>query len=201
MKRLLPVLAITILLMSLIGCSSNKKTAVPTETQAMTTQQPEAVGEHYPGEDDTDVTPAVSDAYPPYTEAGGAVLATSTPAPIPGALEIPEPDPEFAVVHGILLSNVDKTPLHLMMVYAADKVPLEPGGGFVYSNQEKNSPHFETDAAGQFLLTKVPAGSYIMMMVTPFGSYGLLDAKNEEIHLDLKAGDLIDLGEVYVSWP
>jgi hypothetical protein len=201
MKRLLTVLAAALLMTTLIGCSSKQKTAVPTETQSLITEEPAAVGEFYPGEDQSDVTPAVFEAYPPFTEPGGAMLATSTPARIPGALEIPAPDPDFAIVHGILLSNVDNTPLHLMMVYAADKVPLEPGGGYVYSIQEKTSPHFETDAAGQFLLTKVPAGSYIMMMVTPFGSYGILNANNEEVHLDLKAGDLIDLGEVYVSWP
>ena len=88
-----------------------------------------------------------------------------------------------------------------MRIYAADVVLIEPSGGKVYTTQEKTSPQAATDMIGQFMITGIMPGTYYFMMVTPFGNYPLFDQANNNFELELKGGDVINFGDVYVNWP
>lgn len=114
---------------------------------------------------------------------------------------IPDSNPGIAAVYGVLKSYSDKQPLQGVMIYAADVVIVETSGDKIYTTQEKSSPHDATDNIGQFTITQIKPGNYLFMMVTPFGNYPIFDDKNLQVELELKAGDVIDFGEIYVNWP
>lgn len=108
---------------------------------------------------------------------------------------------DFGVVLGNLLSLLDKKPLSGVKIYAAEKVPIRPGDGYVITLQEKSSPQAVTNVNGQFVIESIPPNEYVLMFITPFSNHTVLDASNEEIHLSILGGDLFDLGRVYVNWP
>ena len=203
MKLSFKIITILACVLLVAACAQRPQSVTPTSMPEETATTEQQNADHYPVDDAQVTLPASTGTpYPGGFEEGmNSPQQTPTSLPPAEALEIPAPEAETAIVHGVLVSAASKEPLQLVQIYAADKVPLEPNGGYVYSIQEKSSPHDETDAAGQFLLTGIKPGPFIMMMVTPFGNYGLLTDQNEEIHLDLKAGDVIDLGVVYVNWP
>lgn len=130
-----------------------------------------------------------------------------TPSPMPEStalpLVAPVVDAQTASVYGKVysLGNSDLV-LSGVLLYVADMVPVEPQGGYIYSIQEKSSPHTETDSAGQFVFSGLQAKKYTLILKTPMGSFPLVDAeKHEQIMLDLKPGDVVNLGLVYVNWP
>lgn len=115
---------------------------------------------------------------------------------------VPEVNPDKAAVYGVLTSFTDKQPLQGVVIYAADIVIVETSGDKIYTTQEKSSPHDATDGIGQFTLTEIKPGNYLMMLVTPFGgSYPIFDKNYDQVELELKAGDVIFLDEVFVNWP
>ena len=114
---------------------------------------------------------------------------------------VPESDPDNASVYGVLTSFTDKEPLQGVVIYAADIVIVETSGDKIYTTQEKSSPHDTTDGIGQFTVSQIKPGNYLMMLVTPFGSYPLFDKDYIQLEMELKAGDVINLDEVFVNWP
>lgn len=156
---------------------------------------------------------SVETAYPISREVGGYVgtsypvgqePTSDFPGQIVGTIEpniVPDSDPDFASMYGVLNSYTDKEPLQGVMVYAADVVIVEPSGDKIYTTQEKSSPHDATDDIGQFTLVDIKPGNYLLMMVTPFGNYPIFDENNIQIEIELKAGDVINLDEVFVNWP
>jgi len=115
---------------------------------------------------------------------------------------VPESDPNNASVYGFLTSFTDKQPLQGVVIYAADVVIVETSGDKIYTTQEKSSPHDATDNIGQFTITEIKPGNYLLMLVTPFGgSYPIFDKDYIQMEIELKAGDVIYLDEVFVNWP
>ena len=114
---------------------------------------------------------------------------------------VPESDPNNASVYGILTSFTDKQPLRGVVIYAADVVVIETSGDKIYTTQEKSSPHDSTDDNGQFTISQIKPGNYLLMLVTPFGSYPIFDKDYIQVEIELKAGDVIYLDEVFVNWP
>lgn len=114
---------------------------------------------------------------------------------------VPEMNPDKAAVYGVLTSFTDKTPLQGVVIYAADVVIVETSGDKIYTTQEKSSPHDSTDDIGQFTITNIKPGNYLLMLVTPFGSYPIFDKNYDQLELELKPGEVIFLDEVFVNWP
>lgn len=110
-------------------------------------------------------------------------------------------DPNTGIVQGLVSSYSTKEPLPEIKIYMANKVPLEPEPGYVISFQEKSSPQALTNPHGQFLIHNIPPGEYVILMVTPFGTFPLGNEETNQIELDMKAGDSIDIGAAYVNWP
>jgi len=114
---------------------------------------------------------------------------------------VPESDPNSASVYGVLTSFTDKEPLQGVVIYAADVVIVETSGDKIYTTQEKSSPHDATDDIGQFTISQIKPGNYLLMLVTPFGSYPIFDKDYIQVEIELKAGDVIYFDEVFVNWP
>ena len=114
---------------------------------------------------------------------------------------VPDSDPDYASLYGVLNSFTDKEPLQGVMIYAADVIIVDSSGDKIYTTQEKSSPHDATDGIGQFTLVKIKPGNYLLMMVTPFGNYPIFDENNLQVEIELKVGDVMNLGEVFVNWP
>jgi len=114
---------------------------------------------------------------------------------------VPEMNPDKAAVYGVLNSFTDKQPLQGVVIYAADVIIVETSGDKIYTTQEKSSPHDATDDIGQFTITEIKPGNYLLMLVTPFGSYPVFDKNYDQLELELKSGDVIFLDEVFVNWP
>lgn len=158
-------------------------------------------------------TPTVEGAYPidttPGTFVGNIYPAGQEPTAVSPTevvntaepLQVPDSEDETAIILGIVLSLSTGQPLKSVDLYLADKTPLGDTGEYVYSLQEKSSPHTLTDSSGQFIIAGVKPGPYVVMMTTPFGNYIALNEDNQEIHLDLEAGDVLDLGTIYINWP
>lgn len=199
MKKPLAFSTILVIILSLSGCNPTQPTqgGVPIGvTVAYQTETPDTTGA-YPAEK----TPGtyVGNVYPadPKLTQGSSTPFEKTASPI----VIPAPDTETATLMGLISSVSTGQPLVNVTLYIAEKTPLGDSKEYVYSFQEKSSPHSLTDTAGQFIITNITPGAYVVLLTTPFGNYLALDSNNQEIHLDLIAGDVIDLEEVFVNWP
>lgn len=105
-------------------------------------------------------------------------------------------------VYGKLLSITDKTiSIDGVQIYIADIVPIEPNGGYVFTIQQNSSPQTVSNRDGRFSISGITPGEYALMLVTPIGQSTLLNENRELIKLNIKAGDVIDLGDVYANWP
>jgi len=109
---------------------------------------------------------------------------------------------ESGAVYGKLLSITDKTiSIDGVQIYIANIVPIEPDGGYVFTIQQNSSPQTVSNRDGRFAISGITPGEYALMLVTPIGQTTLLNENRELIKLNIKAGDVIDIGEVYANWP
>ena len=116
--------------------------------------------------------------------------------------DIPVVNKDFASVYGVVKSTTNTTiTLDEVQIYIATIVPVEPDGGFVYSIQQKTSPHAITNQKGQFAIDEITPGKYVMILVTPIGQNTITNESGETIFFNVKAGDVINFGDVYVAWP
>lgn len=199
MKKILHLVAIALfLLLSISACSSSNETLTPPPPSEEITQIIPGDSESYPVS--TEVLDAQSTSYPvtgdnTTDDNGESTQATSEP------LVIPDANPDSGVVHGQIYSHTTNEVLPNVMVYLADKVPLEPGPNYTISFQEKSSPHAQTNERGEFLIVDVAPDEYIPIMVTPFGIFPLANAKTDEIELVVESNQTYDLEATYVNWP
>jgi hypothetical protein len=167
-----------------------------------------------PSEEITQIVPGDSESYPVSTEVldthstsypvagdnttddnGEATQATSEP------LVIPDANLDSGIVYGQIYSYTTNEVLPNVMVYLAEKVPLEPGPNYTISFQEISSPHAQTNERGEFLITEVAPDEYIPIMVTPFGISPLANDTTDEIELVVESNQTYDLEATYVNWP
>lgn len=182
----------TLILLTTIGC-------------AKTTEGLSFPNEIEPNIEDNDAYPiyintpiSVNESYPPGEKVN---TQTAIMTQISPPLIIPEPDPNNGIVVGTLISKTMHEPMPFITIYMANKVPLEPGPGYVISLQQKSSPQTVTNERGEFIVVTIPPDEYIPLMVTPFGTFSLLDLDSKEVELEITKGVVIDLGETYVNWP
>lgn len=113
----------------------------------------------------------------------------------------PSPKEGVGIVYGTLVSLTNGYTIPQVTLIAADKVDLEGSDGYVISFREKSSPRGHTDENGQFTIDDISPGEYVLMLVTPGGSFLGLDKDHHELHLVIKANSVVNLGEVLISWP
>lgn len=199
--RNLKILSLFFLLTILLtACSNPSQTSIqPDMTMVNTTDNPVASNE--PAYPINKPEVYIGTIYPAGQEPTEKLPPTDMGGSISEPQKTPEQDPETASIFGVLYSYTNKQPLEGVMVYVAEVVTVEPSGGKVYTIQEKSSPQSSTDAIGQFMITGIKPGTYYFMMVTPFGNYPLFNEDNETFELELKGGDVINFGNVFVNWP
>lgn len=203
MRNLRTICLFFLLTILLVACSNTAQTSnQPKMTLVSVTDTPgPSVEPAYPI---TDIPEVYIGIIYPLGQDPTVKLSPTTPelgGPTPKPQKTPEQDPETAAIFGALYSYTNKQPLQDVRVYAADVVTVEPSGDKVYTVQEKSSPQSSTDANGQFMITSIKPGTYYLMMVTPFGNYPLFNEDNETFELELKGGDVINFGNVFVNWP
>jgi hypothetical protein len=66
---------------------------------------------------------------------------------------------------------------------------------------EENSPRATTDGNGVFVFTEVPPETYGLAVSTPIGVYLIKTEEGRDFLFTVKAGEVLDLGEVHTSLP
>lgn len=108
----------------------------------------------------------------------------------------------LGIVYGTLVSLTDNSMISQVTLIAAEKVYLDNySEGYVISFREKTSPRGETNEVGQFVIDGISPGEYVLILVTPGGTYLVLDKDLEEMHLVIESNSVNDLGEVLINWP
>lgn len=191
---------ILVVFFSLMACTTNSLTPTLPEMSAIVTTAAPALSsvDPYPI---TEPDSYIGTAYPMGQQATQSPNIEETPKAPADVQTAPDSDPMTATVYGVLHSFTNQNPLESVVIYAANIVIIEPSGEKIYSTQENSSPKSGTDSLGQFLISDIIPGEYYFMMVTPFGTYPVFDTMNNTFELGLKAGDVINFGEVFVNWP
>jgi len=199
-KKILPSFLIITLFLILSACNNKQ---LPTSdisagsTGIETESNPSSVETAYP-------IPQENEGYVGTSYPAGQEPTLDFSNQIVGTIEpniVPDSDPDYASMYGVLNSFTDKEPLQGVMIYAADVIIVDSSGDKIYTTQEKSSPHDATDGIGQFTLVEIKPGNYLLMMVTPFGNYPIFDENNIQVEIELKAGDVVNLDKVFVNWP
>jgi hypothetical protein len=129
-------------------------------------------------------------------------IDTQSPAIPSLQLTIPAPGEATGVVVGRLYSTKMDAPLANMGVYLGDYTYLTPGPEHLISIRQEGSPHTMTDANGYFAIVDVLPGQYPLLAWTPFTSYVVPDESgNQELVIEVLAGQVTDVGEIQIYWP
>lgn len=181
MKSKIYVLLVFVLLIIMTSCKSTESSNLE-GTQS------------YPVEPQktTEETQEISNSYPVNTE---------TIEPEINDIEIPIPNEDTSVVFGEIQSLTTDEPIAFSKIYLASKVFLDSGDSYVLSFTENESPHSQTNKAGEFAISLIPPGEYVMVLATPIDIYPVLDESGEKVEINLSKGESLDLGLLYGKWP
>lgn len=179
------------------------ETRNPQSTQT-STEKPEIsnTDDGYPVSTKNPTEEEASNAYP--IEADNSTDASSNENPLEEdipPIEIPTPSADSGVIHGMIYSLTNDEPITYTKIYLATKIPVDPGDEYMVSIQENSSPHAQSNGNGEFLITDIEPGEYILVLVTPVSTLPILDINDEQIEFIIEAGDFIDFNEIYAYWP
>jgi hypothetical protein len=215
--RYIPVL--TLLIFSL-GCTSQSERQEATEQGglvAVTVVVDESLSSGSSASEIAEPTaPAVAttdNAYPapvdslrqPNTPYPGA--ATQVPTSTPPAEELvqpplPVPTEGKGAIIGRLIHAEHGSPGSNLILYLGTRVEAEPGPGYLISTMRNSSPHAESNAGGYFTISDVEPGTYALVIGSLVGSRILQNPESgEEYWVDIVAGEVADIGEVYFTFP
>src|SRR3990170_8866271 len=127
----------------------------------------------------------------PAADASNATALDDRPeaTPTTGPLVIPTPAQNSGVVIGEIYSLLAEAPLAGQAIYLGERVPLNPGPGYLVTIQQEGSPHVTADAHGRFVFADVPPGDYPLLVWTPFNSYVIPNLKGDrELSVVVEAG-------------
>lgn len=114
---------------------------------------------------------------------------------------VPTPDLDTAVITGRILHAKSGKPLPGQRIYLGEILPMEPEPAYLVTLQVESSPHTTTDLDGWFVFEGILPGTYPVIVWTPFKSEVVLDEEGEkELRLEVREGELIELGEILVDW-
>ena len=123
---------------------------------------------------------------------------------LPEMLTIPEPKADSAIVTGQVLSisEGDKPFLHASLYLGSYISPNEGGENApqLVGISPSIDPMAQQAQDGTFVFVDVPPGSYGLFVYTPMSAFLMTDAKTGEyVNVTVKAGQLIELGTLYVK--
>lgn len=126
-------------------------------------------------------------------------LIQSTPLPS----IVPTPIASKGTVVGTLISTISDKPLTGLTLYFGTLLPLTPGPDYLISMDLANSPKTIIREGGRFIAENISPGNYVLLIWTPHESRYILDPNkpDKELIVEVIAGQIVDLGEVYASPP
>lgn len=116
-------------------------------------------------------------------------------------IEIPTPSADSGVIQGMIYSLTNDEPITYTKIYLATKIPVDPGDEYMVTIQENSSPHTQSTANGEFIISDIEPGEYILVLVTPVSTLPILDKNKEQIEFTIGAGEFIEFEDVYANWP
>lgn len=123
---------------------------------------------------------------------------------LPATLTVPEPVPGMAVVTGKVLSiSEGNGPFLNASLYLGSYISPNEGGEDapqLVGISPGIDPMAQQAQDGTFVFVDVPPGSYGLFIYTPMSAFLMSDAKTGEyVNVTIEAGQLIDLGTLYVK--
>lgn len=109
---------------------------------------------------------------------------------------------EGAVRVVLFYSEEAGRPLRNQSIFLAEMIPFQGGeleGAFVPALDLVTAPKGLTNDNGEVIISLIPPGKYALTVLTPTGPLLLMKQEDEkEIVVDIRANELIDLGEIIV---
>ena len=191
------MMSVTILaLMFMVSCGSSQDVpptiAVIVNTPAATSASVTDDSGGYPAP----TTSSDSSGYP------GASIAGLSETPPDVQPDLPAPEADFGSIGGVLVREISGEgfiPLTPVQVSLAEVKLLESGEpGFLAYNDD--SQDAELPGTGIFIFNKVPPGRYGLVIEMGFTQLLALDENGETLIFELQAGQVLDLGQIFVNF-
>jgi len=133
---------------------------------------------------------------PTQNTAAGEPTSARTPASIAAT-----PAPGTGLVTGVALwEEEDNQPATEIDLYLAEVSEVVEGGTSVAKLDAGSAPKAVVYQTGAFIFTDIPPGSYALVAsISPANSTLILDSETStELVISVEAGDIVDLGTVYI---
>ena len=130
----------------------------------------------------------------PNPQPADSPLPTSQPKAFVSVL--PTPDSDAATVVGKLVNLTDNTPLPGLTVFLERTPQAQNAPPLIYA-PPNDQPRTVTSTAGDFVISEVPDGEYVVVVfLPPVDIEVLLDRQSKEqpLFVSVKAGDVVDIG-------
>lgn len=115
---------------------------------------------------------------------------------------IPTPSETTGVVFGRIMSSIDNSPITFTTIYLGEILQLSDKEGYLFTLQEKSSPHSESDKDGNFVIYDIDPGQYVILLFTPRKSVPIIDEENgKEVVIVIEPNTTLELPPYTVNWP
>jgi len=154
---------------------------------------------------DTLAVPSSAEAYPPPQQSSQSEESYPGPDPVeqasafPDSVEIPQPGPDLGVVTGrILQAGTTEAYLAPTLVLGELVFPDNPEAPPLVGYSVETDPIGVEDRTGRFVFADVKPGKYAIVIWTPLTQTLVMDSQGSTVQVEVEAGKIVDLGDVYV---
>jgi len=192
--------ALSLLVFAMIaGCNDaprNDQQTVAVVTVGSESLEEESGNDAYPDSNTSTPNDVSSEAYAPPTVEG---LLANPPSP---DFSLPTPEQDLGVIGGVLIREVIEAGGYLPVVPKSlylGEIVYADNGTPVYVRRNTESPRAELFETGVFLFNNVPPGQYGLIIDLGFTEQILTTQDGSNLTVILAPGDVIDLGQVFVT--
>lgn len=156
---------------------------------------------------DQDQTPEPSETTPFVSPLSISPLVSPQPTPEVSAPEIPTPKSGKGTVVGVLYDQVEGKPYANHPIYLARVREMDSQDEdkvyFFAELDTVTAPSAQTDETGRFMIENVAPGKYAIATMLPDARETLLfdAARNVNLAIEIKAGEITDMGLVLILVP
>lgn len=110
---------------------------------------------------------------------------------------LPTPDPNWAIVAGTLVGSNSGEPVSSVTVFL-ERTPQEHSAPRVLYGPPNDQPRTTTNDTGQFVITQVPDGEYVIVVYSPPLDLDIVtDPSSEQpLFVSAQAGRVVEVGTV-----
>jgi hypothetical protein len=116
-------------------------------------------------------------------------------------LVIPTANADSGVIFGTIQSLPEKSPLGYSTIYLASKIVYGSEEDYILSFEEHSSPHTQSIATGEFVISNIPPGEYLLVLETPINTFPIINQSGDHMDISITGGDHLDLGMLYANYP